>query len=292
MRSLYFDFSLNNKILRLSYLENFISTNQETILFFHANGYSAQTYTKLLKEFIKNNYNVFALNFIGHNGSENYYDIKNWLIFSDQILMFIEYLKTKYNINKFHLVGHSLGGASSLLAGYFNNTNIFSISCWDPVVLTPFLSFFLNFIDTPLAKQAEKRREEFKNLEIIRRSYRMSDSFKNWDIEIFEDYLNSCFYFDESKNLYRLCLPKEIEAKIFRSLTFGNWKYYKKLRQTICVLAPKNSKVCPKRACKLLTKNNPNSRYEILSTKSHFFPMEIPLLTSQKTIEFIQKLVL
>lgn len=288
MNSKDFLFSFENNKIKLTYLENFEKKNKKNILFFHANGYSAQTYKKLFLEFVKKNYNVFLLNFIGHNGSENYDSFQDWFIFRDQILSFIEFIKENYKIYKFHLIGHSLGGASSLLAGAQNEKDILSISCWDPVVLTPFLSIFLNFIDTKLAKQAERRRDEFKNLAIIERSYRMSNSFKYWDKEVFHDYLNSCFYLDQNTNSYKLCLPKEMEAKIFRSLKFGNWKYYKKIKQPIFILAPQNSNVCPKKACKLLIKNHPNSKYEILLTRSHFFPMEEPLMTAKKTLDFIQ----
>lgn len=263
--------------------------NQGTILFFHANGYCVQTYKKLFDEFIKAKYNVFALNFIGHNGSENYYDIKDWFLFSEQILQFLCFIKERFNLERFHLVGHSLGGASSLLAGYFNKTNIISITCWDPVVLTPFLSFFLYFIDPPLAQQAERRRDEFKNLEIIKRSYRMSVAFKYWDDEVFNDYFNSSFYYDQNNKSFKLCLPKEIEAKIFRSLKFGNWRYYKKLNMPIYILSANQSKVAPKRSCMLLTKNHKQSQYEILKT-SHFFPMEQPIVTAQKTLEFINRI--
>ncbi len=284
-----FYFSVRGEKIKLTYLSSYDVSNRITILFFHSNGFSAQTYQKLLDKFIKNNFNTFALNFVGHNGSENYFLISDWFLFSDQILQFLNFIKEKFNIKHFHLVGHSLGGATSLLAGYFNQEDIVSITTWDPVVLTPFFSFFLYFFDPPLAKQAEKRRDHFKSLEIIKRSYRMYDSFKYWDEEIFDDYLKSCFYFDQNSQTYRLCLPKEIEAKIFRSLKFGNWKYYKKIFVPIYVISAKQSKVVPKRACKLLTKNHKLSRYEILDA-SHFFPMELPNLTAQKTIDFIVKI--
>ncbi|MEM4714457.1 MAG: alpha/beta hydrolase, partial [Candidatus Nanoarchaeia archaeon] len=61
-----------------------------------------------------------------------------------------------------------------------------------------------------------------------------------------------------------------------------------KIKQPVFLLVPQNSNVCPKKACKLLTRNHPNSKFEILSTKSHFFPMEEPLLTARKTLGFIQ----
>ncbi|GIX43059.1 MAG: alpha/beta hydrolase [Leptospiraceae bacterium] len=285
-----FSFIINDSTIELTYVPLFNNKNCSNIIFCHANGYSAQTYLKLLNIFYENNFNVFGLNFCGHNGSENYDNFSDWYFFRDQILQFTEHLKTTFQIKKFHLIGHSLGGASSLLASSINNKDILSVSCWDPVVLTPFISFLANFIEAPLAPVAEKRRDEFKSLKIIERSYRMSPSFKNWDEEVFQDYLHSCFYHDKHSNTYKLCLPKEIEAKIFRSLKFGHWKYYKKIQLPIFIYTTKKSNVCPIRACKLLIKNNKKSKFLVHPSGSHFFPMEDPINTAQHTLEFIKGL--
>jgi pimeloyl-ACP methyl ester carboxylesterase len=286
-----FIFKHKDSNIKLNYLFLFHQEVNPNILFFHANGYSAQTYLKILKIFYKNDFNVFALNFCGHNSSDNYHNFFDWYFFRDQILQFIEYLKKNYKIQSFHLVGHSLGGASSLLASSINNDDILSVSCWDPVVLTPMISFFANFIDPPLAKAAENRRDEFKNLKIVERSYRMNPSFKNWNEEVFYHYLHSCFYYDSSSNSYKLCLPKEIEAKIFRSLKYGHWKYYKKIQQPVFIYSTKKSNVCPIYSCKLLTKNHPKSKYLVHPSGSHFFPMEDPINTANNTLDFIKKIM-
>jgi pimeloyl-ACP methyl ester carboxylesterase len=286
----HFIFETQKAKIKLTYLSLFHSKDNKNVLFLHANGYSAQTYLKLLKIFYEQQYNVFALNFCGHNQSENYDQFSDWYFFRDQILAFIQHIKNVYNVLGFHLMGHSLGGASSLLTASINQEDIQSVSCWDPVVLTPILSFLANFIDTPLASMAEKRRDEFKSLKVIEKSYRLSPAFKDWDKEVFHDYLNSCFYHDTNSDTYKLCLPKHIEAKIFRSLKFGHWNYYQKLKQPIFVYATKNSNVCPIRACKLLTKNHPKSKYIIHESGSHFFPMEDPINTANQTLEFIKNL--
>ncbi len=282
-------FYFKNKI-SLEYIEYENKKSSNCILFFHANGYSCQTYNKLLKIFYNDNFNVFGLNFSGHSKSENHRDFDNWYFFRDQVLEFIEFIKKEYDFYKFHLVGHSLGGASSLLASAKNTENIVSVSCWDPVVLTPFLSLFTFFVDPPLAKLAQNRRDTFNNLKVIQRSYRLSNSFKNWDEEVFNDYLQSCFYYDSETNTYKLCLPKEIEAKIFRSLKYGHWKYYKKIKQPVLIYTTKNSQVCPIRSCKLLTRNHTKSQYIIHPSGSHFFPMEDPINTAKQTLQFIKSI--
>ncbi len=285
-----FGFIYQRDKISLSYIYKINSKNPHTgIIVFHANGYSAQTYKKILINFFNKHYSVFALNFSSHSTSENYENFNDWFFFRDQILEYIDYIKKQYKIIKIHLVGHSLGGATSLLAGS-KSSEIISITAWDPVVFSPFKSFLVNFIDPPIAKNAEKRRDEFKNKKIIERSYRTSPSFKYWDEEVFNDYLNSCFYYDSLKKIYKLHLPKKIEAKIFRSLRFGHWKEYKKLKIPIFIYGTKNSIVCPKSSCKKLIKNHKLSQYELHPSGSHFFPMEDPEETANKTLNFIRKI--
>ncbi|MCS7204437.1 MAG: alpha/beta hydrolase [Leptospiraceae bacterium] len=285
-----FEFDFANKTIKLKYIYYWYDSNHSTILFFHANGFSSQTYNKILKFFYEQSYNIFGLNFAGHDGSENYSNFRNWFFFRDQVLSFANFLRSKTGISKFHLIGHSLGGASSLLAASLDKEHIISVVCWDPVVFTPFFSFLTLFIEPPIAKTTEKRRDEFPNVEVLKRSLKLLPLFKNWDKEVLQDYVDSCFYFDEFSKKYKLSLPKDIEAKIFRSLKFGHWKFYKKITQPVFVLTPKTSFVCPPRARRLLTRNHPISKSEIHPIDSHFFPMIQPIQTAEITLRFLKQI--
>jgi len=57
----HFIFETQKAKIKLTYLSLFHSKDNKNVLFLHANGYSAQTYLKLLKKFFTNNNTMFLL---------------------------------------------------------------------------------------------------------------------------------------------------------------------------------------------------------------------------------------
>ena len=151
----------------------------EHVLWLHANGYSALTYHPLLLQMQKAGYQVHALDFLGHGASAGEAgDITSWNDFRDQILALMDHLALERSL----AVGHSIGGATaSLAAAQDGARRIRGVTMLDPVVVTPFLSYFLQYFENPLAVGAEKRRRVFKSLKIVARSFRMNPGFRDWD---------------------------------------------------------------------------------------------------------------
>ncbi len=256
------------------------------ILFFHANGYSALTYRCLYQRWIQAGHEVHALDLLGHGQSDKSEDFSDWFIFRDQVLALAEAVLAETGRQPL-LVGHSLGGASSLLAA--SRSAVAGVVALDPVVLSPLRVQLTRFIDAPLAKAAEKRRAVFKDLNIVRRSYRRSPAFKNWDERVFTDYLDSCFV--KQDDGFTLALPPAIEAKIFRSLKPGHWPHYRAIRQPVFAFAAKNSEVCPEGSARSLCSRHPLSEWKLHPSGSHFFPMEDPDNTADEVLRFAEKLM-
>ncbi|WP_167884886.1 alpha/beta fold hydrolase [Leptospira fluminis] len=260
-----------------------LKAEKEPILFFHANGFSALTYSPIYEDLSKAGYPVYALDFMGHGLSEATDEFRDWYFFRDQVLAFLDHL----GLESVFGVGHSLGGASVLLAASNDIKQRFrKLAVLDPTVLTPLTSNLLYFVPNPLAKLADKRRAVFKNLQVVERSYRMMPMYKRWQPKSFQAYLKSAFRI-RSDGQFELCLPPKIEAQIFRGLRPGHWKNYRILRQQILVLSATRSDVTPPSACRKLTRNNLESAYFRHSDGSHFFPMEDPSWVSNHITRFL-----
>lgn len=275
-----------------------VETEPTPLIWLHANGYPALTYTPLLRKLAASGRTVYALDFIAHgNSGVPDQDFHDWFFFRDQALAFLEHLK----LPRVRLIGHSIGGASALLATAAiqarvsaesaNETGavptiIESLCLLDPTVFTPFLSRLLSIFPNPMAKAAESRRSVFKSLKIVARSYRMHPGFKDWRQDVYDAYLRYALRAREDGQ-YELVLPPAIEARIFRTLKAGHWKHHKQVRTPMLVVQAAKSTVCPNRARDLLTRNHPDSRGVSHESGSHFFPMEFPDWTVDRILEFI-----
>lgn len=263
------------------------NSNKPPILFFHATGYSALTYQTLFDEWIQAGYSVHSIDFLSHGESSKSDDFSNWWPFRNQVLALKQKLSQESSMPPV-LVGHSLGGANSLLAAA-KDSNLTGVVALDPVVLGPLTSYLTLFVKTPLATIAANRRTTFKNLDIVRRSYRKSPAFKNFDDQVFKDYLTSCFVRNQDDS-YSLALPREIEAKLFRTLTPGHWWQYRKIKVPVFAYITQNSDVCPLKSAKRLAGKNKHSIYKVHESGSHFFPMEDPKNVATDVLNFIDSI--
>jgi pimeloyl-ACP methyl ester carboxylesterase len=269
------------------------------LVWLHANGYAALSYAPLLRRLALAGHTVYALDFAAHgNSAEPNEEFEDWFYFRDQALAFLAHLR----LPRVRLIGHSLGGASSLLAAAALETEagrvpasnahgagrtvVESLCLLDPTVFTPFLVRLLGFLPNPMAKAAENRRRVFKSLKIVARSYRMHPAFMNWRQDVYDAYLRYALRVREDGQ-YELVLPPAVEARIFRTLKAGHWKHHRSVTAPALVIQAAKSQVCPNRARALLTRNHPASLGIQHDRGSHFFPMEFPDWTVERVLEFI-----
>ncbi|MCW7474816.1 alpha/beta fold hydrolase [Leptospira levettii] len=255
-----------------AYLDS--ETPGSTLVFCHANGYSAGCY-QYYYERLKKHCRVIAPDFIGHGRSAFTLDFQNWNVFRDQILSLLDH----ESVNKTTIIGHSLGGASSLLAAKKEPKRFTKVLAMDPVILGWKLILLSKFLENPLAKGAKKRRTHFKSIELVRRSFRKFPAFANFEPSIFEDYLNSCFIPTGHDDEVKLCCDPRVEAKIFGHAHFHVFKNFYGIKTENHIAIPESYEVCSPKYANLLTKVHPNSDVTIFPGFTHFFPFERPVET-------------
>ncbi|TGK86281.1 alpha/beta hydrolase [Leptospira bourretii] len=250
-----------------AYLDS--ETPGPVLVFCHANGYSAgcyQYYFNLLSK----HYRVIAPDFLGHGRSEFSLKFNNWNVFRDQILALLDF----ESINKTTIIGHSLGGASSLLAAAKEPSRFEKVLAMDPVILGWKLILLSKFLENPLAKGAKKRRTHFKSIELVRRSFRKFPAFANFEPSIFEDYLNSCFESTGHDSEVKLCCDPKVEARIFGHAHFHVFKNFYGIKTENHIAIPEKFEVCSPKYANLLAKKHPKSDVTIFPGFTHFFPFE------------------
>lgn len=265
--------------LKLSYLDTNTS-NKKVIILTHANGFSAETYSYIFRNLGKD-FRFLGLDFAGQGSSEGTKDFKNWFFSRDQIISLIEHEKLENVI----LVGHSLGGGSSVLVSKKIPEKIEKMILFDPTFLYLYVFIYKFFFPFPIAKRALKRRNEFKNLELIKRSFRNFPIFSDWDSEVFGDFIHSCF--KKEGEIYKLSCHPEIEARYFETPSFSNFLNYGKNKIETHIIIPEKYEVCSPYRAKKIISGNEKSSLEINPALNHFFPFIKKDFTLDRLMKFL-----
>lgn len=255
------------KSLKLSYQDN--ESDQKVILVTHANGFSGSCYSYLYRYF-GDKYRWIFLDFIGHSYSDPSQEFSDWNFFKDQIIEIIK----KENLQNIIGVGHSLGGASLALAAKQEKQYISKLLLLDPTLLSITINFLGKVIGNYMAKNAIKRRREFKTKEQVIKIFKRLPPFSNFEESVFKDYIETCF--KDLENGVQLSCPPEVESKIFSSNPIFFPINYKNLQIKTRIIVPKKSTVCSVSAAKKLISGNSESSILILENENHFFPLEKP----------------
>ena len=258
----FFDF----QNLKLSYLYTETNSDQ-VILITHANGYSAECYSYLIEAF-RDKYRVIALDFSGHGQSEPFYDFTSWDFLRDQILTLIKH----ENLNNIISIGHSMGGSSVLRASKRKSSLFKKLILLDPTFLSLSIIAYGSIFGIPIAKNANKRRRNFKNIEQVRKIFKKFSAFANWNERVYEDYLRSCFR-QKGDEIELICDPK-IEAKYFSTPSLKSFYDYGKNRLETHIIIPQKFEVCSPYRAKIIVAGNPISTLTIIPDGTHFFPFE------------------
>ncbi len=261
-----------------SYLDNQNIQAKSTILFCHANGYSAGCYQYYFRR-LSNNYRLIGLDFLNHGQSETNLKIHNWNLYREQIIGLIKQL----SLSNVTGIGHSLGGSCLLMASYSLQNNVFSkIICLDPVLLNPAFAMYSRLFGHPMAYSAKKRRTQFTSQEHVEKIFRKHPTTRHWHQEVLQDYFQSCFYEIENKEV-RLLANSLAEYKTFKMPNIMLQSMIKKINTPQYYIMPSNSAVCPNSLIQRIAEKDGSCVHTIFDDSiGHLFPFEKPEWTLQQ----------
>ena len=252
--------------------------NQPGIYFSHANGFNGLTYKTLLNK-ISPNQKIISYDLRGHGKSTVPAEpekLKSWQRYRDDLITILE-----KNNEPSTLIGHSLGGTTSLLVAFKRPDLVSKIILIDPVLLS--LTYWLGtkvvqsvgLIEKvhPMVKGALVRKKTWVSKEEAFQYFSGKKLFRKVIPEAINDYIDGGMK-KINENLYELnCSPKW-EAATFKLTSGGNWFNLKKSNVPTKIILTPNSVVCSEKSQKKLKKSIAKIEFVTLENTTHMLPLE------------------
>lgn len=241
------------------------------LVFSHANGIPAKTYSEFLKHF-ENDFNVHYINQFGH---QDYPIELGWGKSVKELKDFIE----KNCSPPIIAIGHSFGGVLTLMLASEHPELFKKIFIMDPPLFSPkkrLPVFFLQILGLwekqfPLAKNARKRKDTFQNKEEAKRLFQRKKFFKAFHPKTFEDYIEHAL--TESNGKVKLSFHRDVEADIFAKMP--SLKVFSKCHTPGTLYFSKNDSVLNKADLRWLQKTFPLLKQQSFNA-GHLMALEKP----------------
>ncbi len=261
------------------------------IVFVHANGFNARTYLPLLQQ-LADPFAVMALDMRGHgrSGLPTQERGGNWHVFRDDLIHVLSSFSTPPV-----LVGHSMGGTSSLLAAAKRPDLVAGVIAFDPPILPFLLQWGMRFglismrsrAKHPLVRGAQNRRRNFDTRAAAIARYTERRPFASWQDGFLQNYLADGLR--EDGDQFALSCDPAWEAHNYMAHGHDIWGALRNLKSPCLLVGGDGSGVVLRR--KNLTRLaalNPSIQTRHIEGASHFLPMENAGLAQSLIREFIK----
>ena len=224
----------------------FGKNNSLNCLFVHGNGFPPLAYESLLKD-LSLKMKVHAMMQRPFWGTDlNPKLIKNWDIFRDDILQFIQQNNLKDTVG----IGHSMGAVLLLLIEIEKPGTFKKIFLLDPVITSIVKSilykilFQVDLIDKfhPMIKATKRKRMTFKTKNDMYEHYRSKDVFSKISDSNLMKYIESIT--EQENNCIKIKISKNWENSIYRTGSMHDKKIWRNINRINCsqyVIVPKKS---------------------------------------------------
>lgn len=251
------------------------------ILFCHANGFNAGTYRSILAP-LGQSLRVLAIDMRGHGASTLAAEPEGregWGDFADDLAALLTHL----NGPPLVLSGHSMGGATSLLAEVQVPDRVRRIVLFDPVIIprsavpgpdAPPMS------ESPLAQGARRRRAVFADRAAVLAAYTGRGAFASWSGTQLADYVAAGFKDREDGQVELACAPAW-EAANFSSPDPGGVAAFAAGTAPVRVLRAEFGSTCRVDGLEDELVATGRVTFETVAGASHFLPMERPELVRE-----------
>jgi len=264
---------------------------RRSVLFTHATGIAALSYTQVLKAWADElHVNIFAYDVAGHGDTpqfsiESPSSIQNQLpsALCEQLKSLYHALTTHYP-SEWSLAGHSLGAWLSLYAA--RDLQVRHLVLLD-IPLLPMTSALIwasacllkKRAIHPLARAARRRKKSFKDAQQALKTFKRNHFFKGWETEHIKNYIEANFTTQANGNL-TLKHDPHWEADLFESQPLLHTPLFLRMsaRQRselkIDLIAGEQSQVCHSSSIRYFNIFFPNMRWLLIPNSGHMFPFE------------------
>lgn len=253
-----------------------------SIIFSHANSFSAGTYRVLFAELERRGFRVKALDKFGHD--ERYPVSNNWPHLVRQLTDFADAEQQKTGAPVF-LAGHSLGGFLSLLAAVDKPELASGVLLIDSPILGGWRARGVGMAKSTKLIHAvspgaisRRRRDSWPDVDAAVEHFRSKKAFARWDPQVLRDYIEHGTVEIDGKRV--LGFSREIETAIYNTLP-DNMEQLLKRKPLTCPVAyiGGRSSLEMRQVGMGMTEKVTKGRI-IMLDGTHLFPMEQPVATA------------
>jgi len=192
-------------------------------------------------------------------------------------------------------VGHSLGGALSILAQAEDATLFRRLILVDPVIFAGLRAVLWGAARRlglggrlPLVRTARRRRERWPGRGAVRRAWREKEVFRSWGDESFDAYVEAAFE-DEPEGGVVLRYPRAWEARIFEVTPHDLWRRLRRVEVPVLAIRGARSDTFLAGAARRLVRELPRAELVELDGVGHFVPQERPDELVRLILEFADR---
>lgn len=247
------------------------------LIFAHANGFPPGTYEKLLRE-LSADYRVSAFSARALWPECDPSSVDSWRDLARDLRRTMEERGLRRTLG----VGHSLGGALTIIAAAADPSLFSALALIDPVVFTGGHALFWGVLKglgfgnrLPLIRGARRRRERFPDLDAARSAYAGKSVFSTWDPEVLDDYVRAGFR-ETADGEVELRYPKAWEARIFELTPASVWSDLRRIELPTLVIRGASSDTFSPAAVRRMRSELTAATFAELPETTHFLPMEAP----------------
>ena len=261
------------------------------LVFAHANGFPPAAYRVLLEELsCRFRTTAFAARPLWRGSDLK--AISSWKDLSGDLRRAM----TQRGFRQVVGVGHSLGGALSIMAAAEDSSLFSALALVDPVVFSGVHGLFWGSLKRlgfshrlPLIRGALRRRDRFPSLEAVRSAYAGKSVFSTWDPEVLGDYVRAAFS-DTGEGEVVLRYSKDWEARIFELTPASVWSDLRRVSMPMLVIRGASSDTFRTGAASKFRRKLPNATVIELPDTTHFLPMERPAAVAAAIIDWHQRI--
>lgn len=250
------------------------------IVFFHATGFNARTYSSLLAP-LGERFHVLAVDLRGHGLTQlpaNTFGYGSWNRHRDDMIELVEgHIRAPVT-----LAGHSMGGTVALLMAGRRPDLARGVAMLDPVLMSPAMYGFAQLpgaplwwsVSFPIARGAARRRNNFATKADAAAALTGRGVFKSFNAAQLADYVEDGF--KEGADGVKLACTPAYEARTFSAQRIDPWTALAKAPAPIVCLRAEKHSTTPQAAADRLHDIRPDARLAVVEGASHMIPIERP----------------
>ena len=240
------------------------------ILFLHANGFNAMTYRHILAPLV-NDLRVLAIDLRGHGGNSlvSREAGHSWQVYADDLLALLDAIGEVPAV----LAGHSMGATTTLLAlPQIAAAFMPRLVLFDPVLAPRAAYGGAADWETPIARGALRRKDDFASADEAFAAYRGRGAFQTWPDAVLRDYLADGLMAGEGGRWRLACSPRWEAANFAAYCVADPYPVVDNPGVPVTIFRAEMNSTCHFEP----QANDSFVRMEIVPGTTHFLPMERP----------------